>query len=195
MTFLRKSGSLLVVWIKSLAPTAQCSFCSGSKSHKTNFVITHFMPRSCDKIHRVTSDIVVFGIPNQLLVLALCLIFVDCSPYTFNILRCSASCRSSRMWITFNTVLTIFEEFVPHFYLHCTHCIIPESLLNHLKSFHTGIFKLNAKFDVDSLIYSLSHFECDDHTVHMLIHQCLPLPLTSTVKSSLFTHAHSSPLS
>ena len=31
--------------------------------------------------------------------------------------------------------------------------------------------------------------------VHMLTQQCLPPPLTSTVKSSLFTHAHSSPLS
>ena len=38
----------------------------------------------------------------------------------------------------------------------------------------------------------LSHFEWDGHTVHMLTQQSLPL--TSTVKLSLFTHAHSSPL-
>ena len=50
-------------------------------------------------------------------------------------------------------------------------------------------------FDPDSLFYSLSHFECNDHTIHMLTQQCLPPPLTNTVKSSLFTHAHSSPLS
>ena len=68
-------------------------------------------------------------------------------------------------------------------------------LLNHLNSFCGGMFKLNAKFDVDSLLYSLSHFECDGHTVHMLTQWCLLPPLTSTVKSSLFTHAHSSPLS
>ena len=43
--------------------------------------------------------------------------------------------------------------------------------------------------------YSLSHFECDSRTVHRLTQQCLPPPLTSTVKSSLFTHAYSSPLS
>ena len=57
------------------------------------------------------------------------------------------------------------------------------------------MFKLNIKFEADSLLYSLSHFECDGHTVHMLTQQRLLPPLTSTVKSSLFMHAHSSPLS
>ena len=85
------------------------------------------------------------------------LIFVDCSRYTFNILRCSACCRPSRTWITFNRISTIFEVFVPHFYLHRIHCIILESLLNHLNSFRGGMFKLNIKFDVDLLLYFLSH--------------------------------------
>ena len=67
--------------------------------------------------------------------------------------------------------------------------------LNHPNTFHGEMFKLNTKFDVDSLLYSLSHFECDTHTVHMFTQQRLPPPLTSTVKSSLFTHVHSSPLS
>ena len=58
-----------------------------------------------------------------------------------------------------------------------------------------GTCMLNAKLDTDSLLYSLSHFECDGHTVHRLPQQCLLPPLTSTVKSSLFTHVHSSPLS
>ena len=57
------------------------------------------------------------------------------------------------------------------------------------------MFKLNAKFGAVSLLYALSHFECDGHTVLMLTQWCLPPPLTSTVKLSLFTHAHSSPLS
>ena len=35
---------------------------------------------------------------------------------------------------------------------------------------------LNAKFDVDSLLYLLSHFECDGHTVHMLTQWCLLPP-------------------
>ena len=39
------------------------------------------------------------------------------------------------------------------------------------------------------------HFECDSHTVHMLTQWCLPLTLTRTVKLSLSTHVHSSPLS
>ena len=68
-------------------------------------------------------------------------------------------------------------------------------LLNHLNSFCGGMFKLNAKFDADSLLYSLSHFECAHHTAHMLTQWRLQSQLTSTVRSSLFTHTHSSPLS
>ncbi|KAF6086266.1 hypothetical protein HJG60_008461 [Phyllostomus discolor] len=68
-------------------------------------------------------------------------------------------------------------------------------LLNHPKSFHRGTFKHHAKFDIDSLLYSPGHFKCDGHTVHMVSQWCPPPPLTNTVKSSLFTHAHSSPLS
>ena len=54
--------------------------------------------------------------------------------------------------------------------------------------------KLNAKLDADLLIYLLSHFGYDGHTVHMLTQQHLLPPVTRTVKSSLFTHGHSSPL-
>ena len=57
------------------------------------------------------------------------------------------------------------------------------------------MFKLNAKFDAGSLLYSLSHVECDGHTVRMLTQWHVLPPLTGTVKLSLFTHAHSSPLS
>ena len=66
------------------------------------------------------------------------------------------------------------------------------SLLNHLNSFHRGMFKLNTKSDADFLLYLLSHFECNSH---MLTEQQLRPPLSSIVKSSLFTHMHSSPLS
>ena len=68
-------------------------------------------------------------------------------------------------------------------------------LLNHLSSFHGGMFKLNAKFDPDLLLCSLSHFECAGYTAYMLTQWCLPPPLTSTVKPSLLIHSHSSPLS
>ena len=57
-----------------------------------------------------------------------------------------------------------------------------------------GNVKLITKFDADSLLYWLRHFECDNHTVHVLTQQSLPSPLTSTVKLSLLTHVHSSPL-
>ena len=57
------------------------------------------------------------------------------------------------------------------------------------------MFKLNAEFDADSLLYLISHFECDSHTVHMLAQPHLLPPLTSTVKLSLFLHEHSSPFS
>ena len=81
-----------------------------------------------------------------------------------------------------------------HFYLHCTHYIVPKRLLNHPNSFCGGMFKLHTKYDADSLLYLLTHFECDGHTVHVFAQQPLPHPLTSTVKSSLFTPVHSSPL-
>ena len=105
-------------------------------------------------------------------------------------------CRPSRAWVTFNRFPIIFGAFVLYLYLRCTHCIIPEILLNYPNSFCGGMFKLNAKFDAYLLFYSLSYFEYDGHRVHMFTQQCLPIPTsTSIVKLSLFMHAHSSPLS
>ena len=60
-------------------------------------------------------------------------------------------------------------------------------LLNHLSSFCEGMLKLHAKFDAELLLYSLSPFECDGHTVHMLTQWCLPPPLTSKVVIHLYT--------
>ena len=74
-----------------------------------------------------------------------------------------------------------FQQIIDHLWSVCAtllfalhSCNILESLLNHLNSFHGGMFKLNAKFDADSLLYWLSHFECDGHTVHMLNGMYLP---------------------
>ena len=39
------------------------------------------------------------------------------------------------------------------------------SLLSHPNSCHPGMFKPNAKFVADLLLYSLSHFECYGHTI------------------------------
>ena len=60
-------------------------------------------------------------------------------------------------------------------------------LLNNLTSFCGGMLRINIKSDADSLLYSLSHCECNGHTVHILTQRHLPPPLTSAVKSSLFT--------
>ena len=68
-------------------------------------------------------------------------------------------------------------------------------LLTHLNISCRGMFKLNTKFDADSLLYLLSHFECHSHTVHMLTQWHLLPSFTSTVKLSLFMHADSSPCS
>ena len=57
------------------------------------------------------------------------------------------------------------------------------------------MLKFKSKFDADLLLYLLSYFKCDGHTVHMLTQWHVLPPLTSTVKLSLFMHAHSSPLS
>ena len=67
-------------------------------------------------------------------------------------------------------------------------------LLHHLNSLCGAMSKLNAKFDADSLLCLLSHFECHGYTVHMLTQQHLPVSRASTVKLSSFTRAHSSPL-
>ena len=85
----------------------------------------------------------------------------------------------------------VFYKYI-YIYIYIAHSC---SLLKHPNSLCGGIFTLNTKFDADSLLYSLSNFESDGHTVHMLTQRRLLPPLTSTVKSSLFTHAHSSPLS
>ena len=73
-------------------------------------------------------------------------------------------------------------------------CFAAVALLSHPSSFCRRMFRPNPKLFADSLLYSLSHFECGGHTVHTLTQRHLPPPLTSAVKSSLLTHAHSSPL-
>ena len=94
------------------------------------------------------------------------------------------------MWITFNR-FSIIWSVVPHFNLHCTHGIVPESLLNHLNSFCGGMFKLNTNFDTDSLLYSVisnvmaTQYTCSLNSVyrpHWLVqwshhcsHICIPV--------------------
>ena len=49
-------------------------------------------------------------------------------------------------------------------------------LLNHPNSFHGGMFKLNANFDADLLLYSLCRFEYNNYTVPMLIQLASTIP-------------------
>ena len=156
------------------------------QKRRTTFAMICFMSRSCMKI----SDTVICGIPRSAsssrTVSRRSLLIAACTHSTFSgvllvagLLECGS--------------LSIDSQ--PHFYLCCTHCIIHESPLNHLNSFRGGMFKLNAKFDADLLLYLLSHFECDSHPVHMLLQWHLLPSLTGTVKLSQFTQVHSSPLS
>ena len=50
------------------------------------------------------------------------------------------------------------------------------SLLSHPNSLCGGMFKLNTKFDADSLLYLLIYSECDSYTVHTLTQWHLPSP-------------------
>ena len=75
-----------------------------------------------------------------------------------------------------------------------TSCPQLRGLLNHADSFHGGMFKLNPKIWCRFVVL-LTQLECNNHTEHVLTQWCLPPSLTSTGKSSLFMHVHSSPLS
>ena len=57
------------------------------------------------------------------------------------------------------------------------------------------MFKLNAKFDADSLLYSLILNVTATQYTYSFNGIYRGPPLTSTVKSSLFTDVHSRPLS
>ena len=66
------------------------------------------------------------------------------------------------------------------------------SLLNHLNNFHREMFKLNAKFDADSLLYSVTlNVIATQYTCSLNGIYCPH----SLVKLSLLTHMHSSSLS
>ena len=145
------------------------------------------MPRSCIKI----SDTVVFGISR--------------SASSSHTVSQGSLLIAARTCSTFSGVLLVAglpvrgplsTDSQPSLKHLChTHCIIPKCLLYHLDSFYRGMFKLKEKFDADLLLCSLSHFECDGHLVHGLTQRHLLCLLTSTVKSSLFRHVRSSPLS
>ena len=191
MTFLRKSGSLVAVWVKALATAARCSFCSGNRSCGLNFATTHFMPRSCVNI----SDTVVFGIPRS----ASGSHTVGRQPLLI------AAPRHS----TFSGVLLI-AGLPEHGSLstdsrpslkHLCHTFICAALI----ALSPKAFWIVSVEKCPSLTQNLMHIHCS--TLSVILNPTMATqytcslnsvycpPLTSTVKSSWFTHAHSSPLS
>ena len=95
------------------------------------------------------------------------------------------------------TAWDVMHEWVHSWHEAANHRLAVHSrgLFNRWNSFHGRMFKLNTIFDANLLLYLLSYFECNGHTVYRLNQRHLPTSLTSTVKSSLFMHSHSSPLS
>ena len=191
MTFLRKPGSLVVVWIKSLATAAQCSFCSGSRSCGMNFATMHSMPRSHVKI----PDTAVLGIPRpasssgtvshwSLLIAA-----HTCSTFSGVLLVAGLPDRGSLSTDSWPSL-----KHLCHSYLHCTLAISSKAF---------WIIWIVSMEECSSLMQNLIQIHCSTHSVIlnvMATQYTCPLngvyhPLTSTVKSPLFRHVHSSPLS
>ena len=191
MTFLRKSCSLVLVWIKSLPTVKWSSFCSGSRRCGMWNEFCHDMIHA--KILHQSLGYSSFWNPQicfQLLALSvanLCWLQPVCVQHS----QVSCLLQAFQNVDDFQPSL----KHLPRFCLSFTHWVVPKSLLDHLNGFHRGVFKFNTKFDAHSLFCLLSHFECDNHTVHTLTQYHLRPPLSSTVKFSLFTHALSSPLS
>ena len=165
MTFLRKSGSRVVVWMESLATAAWCSFCSGSRSHRKNFAMTFFILRACIKI----SDTIVFEIPA--------------SASSSRSVSCWSLLIATLTYATFSGVVLVASlsgcgslstDSQPCL-KHLCHIFICSALIA-LSTTSFWIIRIISKvecsslkqnFDADSLLYLLSHFECDGHTVYI----------------------------
>ena len=50
------------------------------------------------------------------------------------------------------------------------------------------MFKLNAKFDADLLLYLLSHFECNGHTIHSKPPTAPPTPASTVSHHCSYMH-------
>ena len=168
MTFLRKSGSFVTVWIKSLATAARYSFCSGSRSNGMNFFMTRFMPTSCVKI----LDTVVFGIPRSA---------SSSRTVSHQSLLIAAHTHS-----TFSGVLLVAGLLErgslsthprPSLKSLCHPFICAALVASSPKAFwiiQIVSTKECSSLKQDLLLYLLSHFECNDHTVHVFTQWHLP---------------------
>ena len=126
-----------------------------------NFATTCFMPKCCIKI----SDTVVSGIPRSashsrtvshqsLLIAAHTRSTFSGVPLVAGPPECGSLSIDS--WPSLKHLC--------HTFICAALIAVPKSLLNHPNSFREVMFKLNAKFDANSLLYLLSHFECHGHS-------------------------------
>ena len=106
----------------SLATAARCSFCSRSRSYRTDFATTRFMPRSCVKV----SDTVVLESPAQLLVLALS-VAILCGLQPTHIQRSQVFC----LLLAFQNVDHI-EQILNHLWRVCATLLFVLHSLYHL---------------------------------------------------------------
>ena len=79
--------------------------------------------------------------------------FDDCSPYTFNILRCWLVVGLPELGLLSTGSQPSLKHLCHTLQMYCIHCIIPNSLLNHPNC--------KSKYDADSSLFSLSHSECN----------------------------------
>ena len=101
------------------------------------------------------------------------------------------------IWCFSKKLCKIWDAWVGRLWWSCQSPVaLSYGLLNHLNDLWRNVQNLRFFImkNADSLLYSLSHFECNGHKVHIISQWCLPPPLISTVKLSLFMHEHSSPL-
>ena len=158
-----------------LPPGAPCSFCSGSKSRRTNFATTCSMPRSCIKI----SDTVVFRISR--------------SASSSHTVSRQSLLIAAHTWSTFSGVLlvpglpecrSLSTDSWPSL-KHLCHTFTCAALVA-LSPKAFWIIQIVSTEECPSLMQNLmeicfsthllSHFECNNHTVHLLTQWHLPSP-------------------
>lgn len=116
-----------------------------------------------------------------------CFSFLKCKHISYQVRTMFWLLQFPRTWITFNRFSTIFETFVPNLYLLCTHCIVSESLRRGCSSSTQNLMQISCTTCPVIWIQW-------PHSTHAHL-MASSSPLTNTVRSSLFTHAHFSPLS
>ena len=126
MTFLRKSISLVAVWLKSVSICSMMFLLLWYQKLWNRFCHNTFiMLRSCIKI----SHVVVLGIPRSVSG-SHTVIHQSWFIAPIHVQHSQVFClfRASTVWITFNRFLTIFEAFAAHFYGTALSALFPKAI-------------------------------------------------------------------